>query len=140
MLQNEQNGIGGETCQPGLSEEAARRLAKLIGGSDSAEKRVKRLLSAVRKVDVERMKKEAEIFKALADPCRLTIIGLLKEGELSVFEIMTALDRPQSSTSHHLAILKDAGLIKERKDGKWSRCRLADGAVVEMMNLAEMLL
>jgi DNA-binding transcriptional ArsR family regulator len=133
MLLNE------EACHPGLSEEAALRLARLIGDSCRAEQRVERLRAVIEKIDAGELKSEAEIFKALADPCRLAIIRLLKEGELCVCEIMTALDRPQSSTSHHLSILKDAGLIKERKDGKWSRYRMADGAVVEMMNLAELL-
>jgi len=127
-----------EACHPGLSEESTRRLTRLIGDSCKAEQRVKRLQAAAQKIDAGQIKKEAEIFKAMADPCRLTIIRLLKGGELCVCEIMTALDRPQSSTSHHLTILKDAGLIKERKDGKWSRYRIADGAVVEMMNLAEL--
>lgn len=131
--------LSGEECHPGLSEEAARRLTRLIGNSCRAEQRVKRLQAAAEKIDASKIKKEAEIFKAMADPCRLTIIRLLMGGELCVCEIMTALDRPQSSTSHHLTILKDAGLIKERKDGKWSRYRLADGAVIEMMSLAELM-
>lgn len=133
MLLNE------EACHPGLNEEAARRLARLIGDSCRAEQRVGRLRAVIEKIDAGEIEREAEIFKALADPCRLTIVRLLKEGELCVCEIMTALDRPQSSTSHHLSILKDAGLIKERKDGKWSRYRMADGAVVEIMNLAELM-
>ncbi len=128
-----------EECRPGLSDEASRRLTRLIGDTSRAERRVERLRAAVEKIDADELKREAEIFKAMADPCRLTIIRLLKGGELCVCEIMTALRRPQSSTSHHLTILKDAGLIKERKDGKWSRYRLADGAVLEMMNLAELM-
>ena len=74
----------------------------------------------------------------MADPCRLKILSLLREGELCVCEIMVAVDRPQSSTSHHLSILKDAGLIKERKDGRWSRYRLSEGAVIEMLNLVKL--
>ncbi|MDQ1313514.1 MAG: hypothetical protein QG605_2053, partial [Euryarchaeota archaeon] len=74
-----------------------------------------------------------------ADPCRLRILKLLKEGELCVCEIMTALSKPQSSTSHHLSILREAGLVKERRDGKWSYYRLADGAVNEMIKQAEVL-
>lgn len=100
---------------------------------------MERLRASAEKINADELKREAEVFKAMADPCRLTIIRLLKGGELCVCEIMTALNRPQSSTSHHLIILKDAGLIKERKDGKWSRYRLADGAVLEMMNLAELM-
>ncbi len=130
--------LGGEMCHPGVGEEAARRLARLMGDSSRAEQRVKRLRASAEQIDAIELKRESEVFKALADPCRLAIISLLRDGELSVCEIMTALDRPQSSTSHHLTILKDAGLIKERKDGKWSLYRVADGAVVEMMNLAEL--
>ena len=63
----------------------------------------------------------------------------LREGELCVCEIMVGVDRPQSSTSHHLSILKDAGLIKERKDGRWSRYRLSEGAVIEMLNLVKLM-
>ncbi len=125
-------------CHPGLSKEAAQRLTGFMGDTGRAERRMKRLQAAVEKIDDGELMKEAEIFKAMADPCRLTIIRLLKGGELCVYEIMTALGRPQSSTSHHLTILKDAGLIKERKDGKWSRYRLADGAALEMINLAEL--
>ncbi|KUK43199.1 MAG: Transcriptional regulator, ArsR family [Methanothrix harundinacea] len=75
----------------------------------------------------------------MSDPFRLAILQLLREGELCVCEIMTAFDKPQSSTSHHLSILKRASLVKERKDGKWSRYRLSEGAVIEMMNLARLL-
>lgn len=132
--------LNGEDCHPGLSDEAALRLRRLIGDSGRAEQRVKKLKSVVDTINTTELKAEAEIFRALADPCRLTILKLLKEGELCVCEIMTALSRPQSSTSHHLSILKDAGLIKERKDGKWSLYRLADGAVVEMMSLAQLLM
>lgn len=128
-----------EECRPGLSDEASRRLTRLIGDTGRAERRVERLRAAVEKINGDELKREAEVFKAMADPCRLTIIMLLKGGELCVYEIMTALNRPQSSTSHHLTILKDAGIIKERKDGKWSRYRLADGAVLEMINLAELM-
>ena len=81
----------------------------------------------------------SEIFQAMSDPCRLKILTLLKEGELCACEIMIGLDRPQSSTSHHLTILKDAGLIKERKDGRWSRYRLSEGAIIEMLNLVKLM-
>ncbi|NYT02011.1 MAG: winged helix-turn-helix transcriptional regulator [Methanosarcinales archaeon] len=82
---------------------------------------------------------EVDIFRALADPCRLRILKLLQEGEFCVCEIMIALDRPQSSTSHHLSILKSAGLIKERREGKWSLYRLSDGAVIEIINQSRLL-
>ncbi|HPE62664.1 MAG TPA: metalloregulator ArsR/SmtB family transcription factor [Methanothrix sp.] len=114
------------------------RLARLTGDRCKAENAARRLQTLTENLDEGRLVAGAEVFKAMADPCRLAILELLRGGELCVCEIMTALDRPQSSTSHHLSILKGAGLVKERKEGKWSRYRLSDGAVIEMMKLAEL--
>jgi ArsR family transcriptional regulator len=63
----------------------------------------------------------------------------LKEGELCACELTIALPNSQSTVSHHLSVLKSAGLIKERKDGKWSYFRLSDGAVIELLNQADLL-
>jgi DNA-binding transcriptional ArsR family regulator len=112
------------------------RLARLTGDRCKDKNAGSRLKKLTDIIDESELAAEAEIFKAMSDPCRLAILKLLREGELCVCEIMTALDRPQSSTSHHLSILKRAGLIRERKEGKWSRYRLSEGAVIEMMNLA----
>jgi len=57
--------------------------------------------------------------KALSDSTRLKILYLLSNDELCVCEIISALDKPQSSISHHLNILKNLGFIKGRKDGIW---------------------
>jgi DNA-binding transcriptional ArsR family regulator len=121
------------------SDKAVNRMMRLIGDADKAECKVNKLRCITTKLDETQIKAEAEIFKAMADPCRLKILSLLREGELCVCEIMVAVDRPQSSTSHHLSILKDAGLIKERKDGRWSRYRLSEGAVIEMLNLVKLI-
>jgi len=91
------------------------------------------------KIDEGELNKEAKVFKAAADPTRLKILKLLTCGELCICDIMIALKRPQSSVSHNLSILEDAGLIKERKDGKWCHYRLSDGAAIEIMNLARLL-
>ncbi|MDD1762058.1 MAG: metalloregulator ArsR/SmtB family transcription factor [Methanothrix sp.] len=122
-----------------VSDEAVNRMTRLIGDADKAECKVNKLRCITNKLDETQIKAEAEIFKAMADPCRLKILSLLREGELCVCEIMVAVDRPQSSTSHHLSLLKDAGLIKERKDGRWSRYRLSEGAVIEMLNLVKLM-
>ncbi len=123
-------------CVP---EKALERMTRLIGDSDKAECKVNKIRLITQKLDEAEIKDEAEILKAMSDPCRLKILMLLKEGELCVCEIMIALDRQQSTTSHHLSILKDAGLIKERKDGRWSKYRLSDGAVIEMLNLIKLI-
>lgn len=120
-------------------EDAICSMTRLIGDSEKAKEKVKKLRALMKKIDADGADLEVDIFKAAADSSRLKILKLLREGELCVCEIMTALDRPQSSTSHHLSILRDAGLIKERKEGKWSHYRLSDGAVIEMLNQARLL-
>ena len=122
-----------------ISKEAVNRMTRLIGDCDKARCQVDKLQRLTGKLSEEEIEKEAQIFKALADSCRLKILMLLREGELCVCEIMIGLDRPQSSTSHHLSILKDAGLIKERKDGRWSRYRLSEGSVIEMLNQVKLI-
>ncbi len=59
------------------------------------------------------------LFKALSDETRLRILKLLEYGELCVCDIVSALDMIQPKVSFHLGVLKDAGLIKDRKQGKW---------------------
>jgi ArsR family transcriptional regulator, arsenate/arsenite/antimonite-responsive transcriptional repressor len=59
------------------------------------------------------------IFKALSDATRLRIIKLLEHGELCVCDITAALAMVQPKVSFHLNALKEAGLIKDRKQGKW---------------------
>ena len=94
------------------------------------------------------MKELLSVFKALSDETRLRIIKLLEQGELCVCDITAALDMVQPKVSFHLSTLKEAGLIKDRKSGKWihyslsdadlfrrmlmvSVCEKADGALVE---------
>jgi ArsR family transcriptional regulator, arsenate/arsenite/antimonite-responsive transcriptional repressor len=57
------------------------------------------------------------LFRALADRTRLRIVNLLARGSLCVCDIQRILEQPQSSVSRHLALLKSAGLIRDRRDG-----------------------
>jgi len=59
------------------------------------------------------------IFKALSDETRVRIIKLLEHGELCVCDIGAALGMGQPKVSFHLGVLKHAGLLKDRKQGKW---------------------
>ena len=61
----------------------------------------------------------SETFKALSDETRLRVLKLLEHGELCVCDIVSALDKVQPKISFHLGVLKDAGLIKDRKHGRW---------------------
>ncbi|MHB0885957.1 MAG: ArsR/SmtB family transcription factor [Bacillota bacterium] len=67
----------------------------------------------------------AEVLKAIADPVRLRILGLLKPGELCVCELVAALDMTQPAVSQHLTRLKSAKLVKDRRQGQWTLYELA---------------
>jgi ArsR family transcriptional regulator len=59
-------------------------------------------------------------FRALGDGTRMRILELLANGELCVCDLTAAIDIPQPLLSHHLRILREAGFITARKDGRWS--------------------
>ena len=66
------------------------------------------------------------VFKALSEETRLRIVKLLEHGELCVCDIVAALDMIQPKVSFHLAVLRDAGLIKDRRQGKWIHYSIDD--------------
>lgn len=72
--------------------------------------------------------------KALSDPTRLKILYLLSEKELCVCEIIYALNKPQSSISHHLNILKNLGFITGRKEGVWIHYKLKDPKITDLVS------
>jgi len=57
-------------------------------------------------------------FKALADPTRREILGLLRHGEMTAGELAEQFDMTKPSVSHHFAVLKDADLVTSRRDGQ----------------------
>lgn len=61
---------------------------------------------------------EAEIFRALADPTRRAVFERLAGGEMSVSELKSGFSISQPAVSQHLATLKRAGLVAERRDGR----------------------
>jgi ArsR family transcriptional regulator len=61
----------------------------------------------------------ARVFHALSDETRVSIIERLRFGERCVCELTDALDAAQSRLSFHLKVLKDAGLVTDRKEGRW---------------------
>jgi ArsR family transcriptional regulator len=66
------------------------------------------------------------VFKALSDETRLRILKLLERGELCVCDMVAAFDTIQPKVSFHLGVLKQAGLLKDRKEGKWMHYRIDD--------------
>ena len=65
------------------------------------------------------------VLKAVADPTRARILKILEHGELCVCQVVAVLGLGQSTVSRHLAVLRNAGLIEDRKEGRWAFYRLA---------------
>ena len=65
------------------------------------------------------MEATIKMFKALSDETRLRIYLLLLQGELCVCELVNVLNMEQSRISHSVRILKEAGLVVNRREGKW---------------------
>ncbi len=80
----------------------------------------------------ERTDRAIELFHALSDETRLEIIELLRKGERCVCELTDTLDAAQSRLSFHLRVLKDAGIVRDRKDGRWVHYELVPDAFEEM--------
>jgi ArsR family transcriptional regulator len=69
-------------------------------------------------------------FKALADPARVTILNRLASAdEVCVCDFVAALDLSQPTVSHHLKVLRDAGLVESSRRGTWAYYRLVPEAV-----------
>ncbi len=80
------------------------------------------------------MENLAIYFKALGEVTRLKIINKLSEGELCVCQIIEQLQLSQPAVSHHMKILKQAGLVNDRKQGKWNHYYLNKKAFEELKN------
>ena len=78
-------------------------------------------MSAAATLDVRPV---SRLFKALGDETRLRIVALLSHGELCVCHLHEALGLSQPNVSRHLAVLRAAGVLEDRRDGKWVHYRL----------------
>lgn len=85
---------------------------------------------------VEVIEASVMLMKGFSDATRLKILCLLRAGEVCVHEIVEQLDISQSGISHQLRILRDARLVKSRKDGRHVYYRLADEHVRQMLENA----
>lgn len=75
------------------------------------------------------MKQTTNLLKALTDETRLRILALLGQGELCVCDLVAVLQLPQSTVSRHLALLKNAGWVTDRRQGIWMYYCLADKGI-----------
>jgi len=76
--------------------------------------------AARRPAAVPAIAQRAQLFHALSDETRLAILELLRGGERCVCDLQDVLDAAQSRLSFHLKVLREAGLVRDRKEGRWS--------------------
>ena len=79
-------------------------------------------------------KKIATVFKALCDENRVKIIRALQNGEKCACKLLQEINVSQPTLSHHMKILKDSGVVKIKKDGKWSFYTLSEDMLIEVSN------
>ena len=94
---------------------------------------------ASKALSIEDAKRKSKLFKALADETRMRIINILAVREMCVCEVMVALGLTQPTASHHLGILENVGLVKDRKEGKWVFYSLANPLLVDAVNKIDLL-
>ena len=80
----------------------------------------------------------AQVFKALGDPVRLRLVSLIgahQGGEVCVCDLTTAFELTQPTISHHLKVLREAGIITSERRGTWVYYRLVPAALERMAAL-----
>jgi len=121
--------------KPRVSKRLNRLIKSGICPAEDALKYADELKQLADKVaHVEAADKQHRFFKALADKTRLRILRLLGVREMCVCEVMVALGLTQPTASHHLGILENSGLVKDRKEGKWVFYSIADRKLIENMH------
>jgi ArsR family transcriptional regulator len=80
----------------------------------------------------------ARLFHALSDGTRLSILQRLRFGEQCVCNLTDALDAAQSRLSFHLKVLKDAGLVTDRREGRWMYYTMNADALAELAELIDL--
>ena len=83
---------------------------------------------------------KAEILKALAQPTRLKILELLRNGERCICEIVPAINGEQSNISRHISLMQKSNLVTTRKDGVKVMVKVSDPRVFEILDSIALLL
>jgi ArsR family transcriptional regulator len=88
---------------------------------------------------IKRRDKGVSLFHALSDSTRLEILERLKDGEQCVCDLTDVMKTAQSRLSFHLKVLKDAGLITDRREGRWIYYSLDQETLEELEAVVESL-
>lgn len=91
-------------------------------------------------VETQGLKLKAKLFRGFSDSSRLAILEALRQGALTVGEIVEETGLSQSNASNHLACLRDCGLVVARQDGRFVYYELSDKRVAQLLRLADELL
>jgi len=83
---------------------------------------------------------KAKLFRGFSDPSRLSILEALRDGSLTVNEIVQVTGLTQSNVSNHLGCLRDCGLVKAKQQGRFAYYELSDPRVEQLLCLADELL
>ena len=86
------------------------------------------------------IERRAKLFRGLADPSRLAILGVLCEGPLVVHEIVKRTGLSQPNVSNHLRCLLDCGLVASDRDGRFIRYRISSPRIAALLNDVDALL
>lgn len=81
--------------------------------------------------------KTAEMFKAFCDENRIRILEMLQSGEKCGCKLLEELNVSQPTLSHHMKILCDAGIVENRKEGKWTHYRISSSGRIKILNTLE---
>lgn len=92
-------------------------------------------MAIVNRIAVPDLARAEALFHALSDVTRLSILDMLRSGEHCVCDLQEELDAAQSRLSFHLRVLKDAGLVTDRREGRWSYYTIVPSALAEVHDL-----
>jgi len=80
---------------------------------------------------------EVDVFKALADPTRLKILECIKDGEKCICEVIPYTGKSQPNVSQHLKVLKNAGIVDERKEGTRTILNVSNNNIYAIIDKAK---
>ena len=118
-----------------MSIQTGRRALDLIPAGSRAIAEACYIPLAREPIDEATAARLAQMFKALADPVRLRLVSLIgahQGGEVCVCELTEAFELTQPTISHHLKVLREAGIIDSERRGTWVYYRLEPAALERM--------
>jgi ArsR family transcriptional regulator len=102
---------------------------------EDALKRLSELLKATQSFPSQKeVRDQLKVLRAISDPTRLNILRLLRVRAMCVCELMEALKLRQPLISHHLRILKDSGIVEDRKQGRWIFYAIRNKKVLKLID------